>query len=128
MPEIVLGDFGLATMMYETSGSGTPRWMAPEIPLATPKGDVWGIGACIHALAHGRGPVPSPPSHWPRGKDAEREWERRPSARQPKQLSTYYSSALNRNMMDCLEMEMNRRVDSDELLKHLVAERPRPRR
>ena len=128
IPEIVLGDFGLATLMFETYGSGTTEWCGPEIPVVTRQGDVWGAGAIIHALAHGRGPVPSPPRDWPRGRDATEMWYANPKARQPKQLPTSYSSALNRNMMDCLVRDPNKRVESRDLLDHLKAERPRPRR
>ena len=53
VPDIVLGDFGLATLKYESYDAGTREWMPPEIPLCTPQGDVWGVGATIHALAHG---------------------------------------------------------------------------
>ena len=128
VPDVVLGDFGLATLLSESSGCGTTEWIGPEIPLMTKQGDVWGLGAIIHALAHGRGPVPSPPRDWPNGKEARREWEKSPQARQPKQLPTAYSNALNRNMMDCLIRDPEKRVDSRDLLEHLQAERPRSRR
>lgn len=117
VPEVVLGDFGLATLDPLTSdGCGTPEWIAPEIPAMTKQNDVWALGAIIHFLAHGRGPVPSKPRDWA---GSSREWYDYPGARKPKQLSTAYSSALNRNMMDCLDMDPWDRVTSLQLVKNL---------
>ena len=128
VPEVVLGDFGLATLQSESYGSGTAEWMAPEVPIVTKEGDVWGVGAIIHALAHGRGPVPSPPRDWPGGRLAEDRWYADPQARRPKQLPSAYSSALNHNMMNCLVKDPSKRVNTRDLIDDLVAERPRPRR
>ncbi|CAD6578706.1 MAG: G2-specific serine/threonine protein kinase [Alectoria sarmentosa] len=128
IPQIVLGDFGLATLEAETYGSGTDEWVGPEIPLMTKETDVWGVGAIIHALAHGKGPVSWPPKDWPKGKDAEDVWYNNPKARIPKQLPTAYSSALNRNMMDCLVMDPKTRINSLQLVKNLGAEGQRARR
>ena len=128
VPEIVLGDFGLATLQAETYGAGTPQWCGPEYPRITKQSDVWGVGAIIHALAHGRGPVPSPPRDWARGWKAEDMWYASPQARHPKQLSMDYSSALNRNMMDCLRRDPDKRPNSLDLFQNLMAERPRVRR
>lgn len=124
VPQFVLGDFGLATLEEETKdGCGTYQWIGPEIPYLTKQNDVWAVGAIIHALAHGRGPVPSAP----RGCSRD-DWEMKPSARRPKPLSTAYSSTLNRNMMDCLVMNPRERISSLQLVRNLLAERPRGRR
>ena len=120
VPSIVLGDFGLATLMSETYGAGTKEWIGPEIPLCSKEGDVWGVGATIHALAHGRGPVPPAPRGW-----SDSKWRSSPQARQPRELPVEYSSALNRNMMDCLRIDPDKRVNSEDLLKNLKAERPK---
>lgn len=128
VPDIVLGDFGLATLTLETYGGGTDEWIGPEIPLMTKQNDVWGVGAVVHALAHGKGPVSRPPKDWPSGKDGTKKWYTHPKARQPKELPMTYSSEINRNMMDCLIKDHRKRVNSLQLVKNLVAERPRPKR
>ena len=125
-PELVLGDFGLATLNQETAdGCGTHEWCGPEFPVMAKENDVWALGGIIHALAHGRGPVPNTPRDWPL---SGREWRTYPGARQPKNLPQTYSSALNRNMMDCLEMDPRYRITSLQLVKNLVATRPKARR
>ncbi|KAL9069757.1 MAG: hypothetical protein Q9161_005342 [Pseudevernia consocians] len=126
VPELVLGDFGLATLDQQSSdGSGTSEWMGPEIPYLTKQNDVWALGSIIHFLAHGRGPVPPKPKTWP---GTSREWYRHPDTRLPKQLSKAYSSVLNRNMMDCLVMDPNSRVNSLQLVRNIEADGPRARR
>lgn len=128
VPEVVLGDFGLATLDEVTYGGGTDEWIGPEIPLMTKQNDVWGVGAIIHALAHGKGPVSWPPKDWPRGREAEDKWYKHPKSRNPKELPMAYSSALNRNMLDCLVMDPKRRINSLQLVKNMAAERPKARR
>ena len=124
VPDVVLGDFGLATTNDITEGCGTDVWWAPEIPQCTKEGDVWGLGAIIHALGHGVGPVGRLPSNWPTDKESRRQWYRYPKARQPRPLSTFYSDKLNRNMMDCLVIDPRRRISSKDLLRNLEKERP----
>ena len=125
VPEVVLGDFGLATLTEVTHGGGTDEWIGPEIPLQTKQNDVWGVGAIIHALAHGKGPVSWPPRDWPRGRKAEDDWYKHPKSRKPKELPMAYSSALNRNMLDCLVMDPKRRISSLQLVKNMAAEQPK---
>lgn len=120
VPEIVLGDFGLATLMADSYGAGTDEWLPPELPRNSKQGDVWGVGATIHALAHGRGPVGSTPPGW-----TTKEWLKHPDARKPLPLPSYYSSALNENVMDCLVKNPTKRVDSVDLYRHLRDERPK---
>lgn len=125
-PEFVLGDFGLATLDERTSdGCGTYQWIGPEIPVLTKQNDVWAVGAIIHALAHGKGPVASTPVGFRGGRDA---WELDPNARRPKSLPGRYSSKLSQNMMDCLVRDPKKRINSLQLVKNLVEERPRRRR
>ena len=126
VPELVLGDFGLATLDERTKdGCGTYAWIGPEIPVLTKQNDVWAVGAIIHALAHGRGPLASMPSGYRGGRD---KWELSPTARKPRPLPTAYSSKLDSNMMDCLMMDPKKRINSLQLIKNLVVERPRGRR
>lgn len=125
VPDVVLGDFGLATLQEVSEGCGTDVWVAPEGSI-TKQGDVWGLGAVIHALAHGRGPVArTPPPEWPRGREALEDWLWHPKARKPKPMSCKYSCTLNTNMMDCLVIDPKKRVSSKELLYTLEKEMPR---
>ena len=124
IPDVVIGDFGLATFKEPTYGCGTDEWVAPETPKVTKEGDVWGLGAIIHALAHGIGPVGQPPAHI-KGKQEVKDWYWSPKARNPKPMSKKYSSSLNRNMMDCLLWDPAQRVTSKELLATLKREMPR---
>lgn len=128
VPQVVLGDFGLATLNEVTYRGGTDEWIGPEIPMLTKENDVWGVGAVIHALCHGKGPVSWPPRDWPKGHSAADKWYTDPKARQPKPLPTTYSTSLNRNVMDCLIKDPNQRINSLELVKNLVAERPNSKR
>ena len=124
-PDVVLGDFGLATLNTVTEGCGTDEWIGPEIPTITKAGDVWGLGAIVHALAHGQGPVPRPPRNWPRDRSSVREWYCDPMNRRPRSMPSRYSDDLNDNMMDCLTIDPSQRVTSQELLRHLEREMPR---
>ena len=63
-PSLRFGEFGLATLSTTTSGSGTYMWMGPEVPQASAKGDIWGLCAIIHALAHGKGPIDMDRRNW----------------------------------------------------------------
>lgn len=107
MPDVVLGDFGIATLRSVTGDCGTKDWIGPELgsDMITAKSDVWALGAIMHALAHGEPP----------------------RAYRPRQLSSYYSKNLNDNMMDCLRTNPYDRVSSDSLVRHLQADKPRQR-
>ncbi|KAL8832689.1 MAG: hypothetical protein Q9170_004787 [Blastenia crenularia] len=66
-PDIVLGDFGLATTNQFTGTPGkilgTPTWQPPQIPFHTPFSDVWAAGAVIHQLALTYPPLLRKPSN-----------------------------------------------------------------
>lgn len=119
VPDVVLGDFGLATFQPVSYNGGTDLWIGPEIPQMTAKGDVWGLGSIIHALAHGEGPVGPPPKHWPKDREAADYWYGSPRSRNPKPMSSYYSDALSSNMMDCLIPDLRDRVSSLDLVRNL---------
>lgn len=129
-PDVVLGDFGLATLTGVSRDCGTYKWVGPELgsDRITAKSDVWGLGAVIHALAHGEGPVGSPPKEWGRGRDVREEWYLSPQARKPRYMSRFYSDELNDNMIDCLTKDPNNRVASDSLVRHLEKDMPRKKR
>ena len=56
-PDVILGDFGLAFELPPGQNKvyrkiGLPAWSAPEHPNLSAKGELWSVGAMIHALAH----------------------------------------------------------------------------
>ena len=115
-PTLKLGDYGLATTRPVSRGAGTFYWKGPEVECSA-KGDVWGLGAVIHALCHGSSPVST----------ARRGWERDPRARRPRNLPSRYSNTLNHRMMSCLRRDPRDRPDSETLVRRLRRERPRVR-
>ena len=116
---LVVADFGSATLDPRTMGGGTPRWHGPEYPSITAKADVWGLGAIIHWLCHGKSPADSPR---PKGISAMK-WKRMPESKQPQTLRTAYSEELNRSMMDCLRSRPEDRINSVDLVSHVVSGR-----
>ncbi|MBI3724282.1 serine/threonine protein kinase [bacterium] len=63
-------DFGLALPVAEGAAgvAGTPAYMAPEVARgepATPRSDVWGLGATLMKLMTGRAPVEREPDESP---------------------------------------------------------------
>lgn len=124
-PPLVLGDFGIATLHPTTNdGSGTPPWQGPEWPTATAKMDVWGLGATIHALAHGHSPQrPTPPEYRAAGKEGEAAWTRSLRSKNPQPLKATYSKELSDNMMSCLVWQPKDRIDSKSLVRNLVRDR-----
>ncbi|KAL8823419.1 MAG: hypothetical protein Q9170_008360, partial [Blastenia crenularia] len=54
-PDLILADFGCATHVTPKpsprSCVGTLSYMGPELPLQNTAGDIWALGAVIHALA-----------------------------------------------------------------------------
>ncbi len=124
-PPLVLGDFGLATLDPTThDGLGTPSWQGPEWPTVTAKMDIWGLGAIIHALAHGYPPQrPTPREVHAAGEEEEVAWMRSPRSKDARPLTTRYSQELSDNMMSCLVLQPEDRIDSRRLVKILVRDR-----
>lgn len=117
-PPLLLGDFGLATVKPRTTnGAGTVDWQGPEWPLVTAKTDVYGLGATIHWLCHGSGPVSPAPAGY-RSKELNAYYQN-PATKRPRQLPSRYSEELNRNMMECLRRDPERRVNSNDLFLNL---------
>lgn len=117
LPDLVLGDFGSASFEYSTyTPCGTDYWKGPEVPRASPKGDVWSLGAIIHQMVHFQGPIDDPPSHYPDDKYSEALWYQQPKARRV--ISTVpepYSNELRDAMLYALK-PYESRPDSRQLL------------
>ena len=120
-PDVVLGDFGLATFSPTSGRAGAIDFMPPE-EYSSAKGDVWSLGATIHAMANGKAPIDPMPRSWLYGIE---EWKMSEVARRPVPLPRSYSSALNRNMMRCLELDPRLRANSLDLLRRLVKDQGR---
>ena len=123
-PNLKVGDFGLAVMEERSEGYHAICWQGPEIPLHTPAGDIWGVGAIIHWLVHRRAPTIPLPRDFPGSLNA---WEALPEARMPMPLPRSYSRKLNDYMLDCLEWDPRDRISSRMLVEGLERDRPRPR-
>lgn len=116
LPDVVLGDFGLATRNLEGNSGGTAAYMPPELPLKSGKADVWALGGSIYHMAHGNPPIDDMPEDFPGDLD---DWTLRPEARRPRKLPRMYSKFLNGLVTDCLQMERKRRITSRELAEDL---------
>lgn len=130
LPSLVLGDFGVAFVGDELGfGGGTPKYQGPEYPYTCAGTDIWGLGAVIHALAHGRGPMAPMPEAWlPNLKglfekeqakvieEAMEAWEEDKRSKIPLHLTKQYSKTLDRRMMACLE-DLEYRIDSPQVVK-----------
>jgi len=114
VPKLVLGDFGLAALSNQTARRvGPSYWQGPEWPRASRKTDIWALGAIIHWLCHGRGPIDPRPEYASTPKD---EWAEDPDVKNPQPLPEEYSEPLNRVMMACFRRDPRRRIDSSDLL------------
>lgn len=124
IPELVLGDFGLAAMKTETFNyCGTANYLPPEVPRWTAKGDVWCLGAIIHALAHGHSPVKLPPIDRAQDQRTKIEWYSSRESRQTRELPDRYSEHLNDIMMDCLTRDPHDRISSRDLVRDVREKR-----
>ena len=95
-PDVVLGDFGLATIRkYSNLPCGTETWIPPEFPIWSAKGDVWALGTTIYALAQGR----------PMG-----------SSRTRSSLPSFYGRDLSDDIAQCLRTDPRDRVASLDLV------------
>lgn len=113
-PTVKLGDYRTSTSEPVTGVAGSARYMGPEIECSA-KGDVWAVGAVIHTLCHGFGPVSENGDGW-RGD---------PNARRPRDLPSRYSDALHWQVMSCLRADRGNRPNSETLVRRLHRERPR---
>ena len=121
-PNLKLGDFGVAVLEENTMGFHVPCWQGPELPLHSSAGDIWGLGAIIHWMAHGKPPIAPRPADF---RGSQKEWEDIPCARKPMPLPKSYSDGLDAYMMRCLEWDPNDRISSQTLVQCLKTDRPR---
>ena len=125
-PDIKLGDFGLAAVTSDPGHTadykyGTYQWQPPERPEATAKGDVWSLGAIIHALGHeGKPPIAPLPSTWQDDHSNRRRWRRHPQARRPVQLPSEYSGRLEDWMLATLKIDPLDRISSRALFQEML--------
>ncbi|KAK3172252.1 hypothetical protein OEA41_005572 [Lepraria neglecta] len=98
-PVLKLGYLGVATLDPISGFAGATICPSPETE-STARGDVWGFGAVIHALAHGVGPVVPLPSSAP--KEARRRSNRNPDARRPITLPASFFDTLLEICIDTL--------------------------
>lgn len=114
-PDVLLGDFGLAAVRTDPgfdfkSHGGSYEWQPPEAPTASTCGDVWALGAIIHACCHnGLPPIKPMPRDFRHGYN---EWCRRPEAKLPMSISDRYSKRLEYWMTKCLKKNWQDRVSS----------------
>jgi len=127
-PDIKLGDFGLAAVTTDPAHTadsycGTFAWKPPELPEATAEGDVWSLGAVVHALAHeGSPPLGEIPPWWPRTRSSDERWDMDPDARAPRLINDTYSAVLERWMLKTFRRDPARRVSSMELVEQMAPE------
>ena len=120
-PEVVLADFGHATLEFATyDPAGTTYWQPPELPRHSPKGDVYSLGTVIHFLIHFDAPIAKLPDGAPDNSSTRDAWALTPQARQPRlYFIDIYSEELICVMLIPLEADHNKRKNSSQLLKLL---------
>ena len=118
-PDLVIGDFGASQLAPGTGYFGTYQWCPPEIPDYSAKGDVWSMGAIIHALGHrGLPPIGFLPEHIPYTKQNYLSWCATPEARHIKPL-TEYSLELEDCMREAMKWNVKDRYTSYEVLQSI---------
>ncbi|KAL8712748.1 MAG: hypothetical protein Q9220_002956 [cf. Caloplaca sp. 1 TL-2023] len=131
-PRIVLADFGLA--LQATDFNDTPRsrekvgtfiWQPPELPYASPKGDVWAAGAIAYHMALGYIPTDDLPSDFEDMDDVGDAWkeildvERELGTFNGEQHGGKYSRGLWACIDRALTLRNEERADSTELF-HII--------
>ena len=118
---IILGDFGAATLEPRSNCYTTLMYQPPELPRCTTRGDVWGMGAIIHSLIHGKEPFKMPTDLQLLLAGGMQGWAKRAISHVPEKATTWYSEGLNKDMMDALALRPERRPTSLEMFKRLNA-------
>ena len=103
-----------------STGGGPVWYQGPEVPVCSPKGDVWGLGATVYKLAQEKEVmIPMPawfPSRCLPSEKPQDLWYENPEARVVKPLPVRISVRLKRNLMDALERHPGDRARSDTLV------------
>ena len=101
-PNVVLGDFGYATLKPGKYTSGTKAYHSPEIKETgnTTCSDVWALGATIHELVHGYAP----------------------EGRFPYPLPKSFSSSLENVVSSCLDPDPYYRISARQLVQRVYKE------
>ena len=119
-PDVVLGDFGLATTEQYPACGGTRSYMPPERQSSC-AADIWSLGSVIHFLVFGK-----PPSMAPHARTVMNHWEGDPKCRRKGYLPSFYSDKLDDVLMECLQFNPMMRIDSFSLFKRIMRDAPRP--
>ena len=117
-PDVVLGDFGLATTEEDPACGGTRSYLPPERE-SSRAADVWSLGSVIHFLVFG-----DPPSVMPHARRVMDHWEGNPATRRTGYLPRFYSDKLDDVLMECLQYDPRDRIDSWSLLKRICRDAP----
>ncbi len=106
-PNVVLGDFGLATLQSGKYSRGTSWYFSPELEKTgnTTASDVWALGATIHELVHGYVPQDMRPDPLPKS----------------------FSSNLDKIVRTCLMKDPSYRTSARELVQRINKEYDRSR-
>lgn len=119
-PDLILADFGCATTKVRSGDTyqiGTPMYQPPELPIHSPQGDIWSLGACIHIMATGSPPIKGVPKAF-KGKVSK--WYEEPSARLVANLTKFgYSRQLDEAMYTVMRTDPSKRLVGKELVKRV---------
>ncbi|KAL8937636.1 MAG: hypothetical protein Q9216_004327 [Gyalolechia sp. 2 TL-2023] len=120
-PDLVLADFGCATTKLRSGENyqiGTPMYQPPELPIHSPQGDVWSLGACIHIMATGSPPIKAIPKGW---QSKASGWYDEPSARVVANLEKFgYSPQLDDAMYTVMRSDPGKRLVGKALVKRVL--------
>ena len=119
-PDVVLGDWGLAAVETDADfvheDIGTYQWQAPELPAHSQKGDVWSMGAVIHACCHGYGPTGPEPAT-----NDDDVWEQYVfGPRVPIDIDRRYSAGLQYWLLMTMKQNPAARISSSELMEYMA--------
>ncbi|CCH41563.1 SNF1-like protein kinase [Wickerhamomyces ciferrii] len=113
-----LGDFGLAKSLeheieFATTCVGTPYYMSPEILLDqpyTPLCDIWSLGCVIYELCA---------LHPPFQAKTHLQLQKKIQEGIYPDIPEHYSASLRRIISYCIQVDINQRLPTFELLQHL---------
>lgn len=123
LPNLVLGDFGLAAIEGDKKGHGCKAFKPPEWPVNSPASDIYALGCTIFEMGYGHPPVLRIPKGF---RGTEDEGVLRGDAKDVRALPIpLYSADLSRVMLECLNPRPSKRIDAYDLLKEIRGYGPR---